>query len=146
MKDTNLFYQVEKNAALVFPDGSCVYGYGIGKSGLVQGEICFNTAITGYQEILTDPSYLGQIITFTFPHIGNIGSNFQDIEGNSIRARGLIIREPITSPSNYRSQENLNYWLEKNNFPSGFQILCWNCNFAKGSLGKCPHELNKMKN
>lgn len=119
MKDANIFYpsfyQTTKNAALVFPDGTCFYGYGIGKKGVTQGEICFNTAITGYQEILTDPSYLGQIITFTFPHIGNIGSNFQDIEGNSIRARGLIIREPITNPANYRSQEHLNDWLEKNN-------------------------------
>lgn len=119
MKDANIFYpsfyQTEKNAALVFADGTCFYGYGIGKKSVTRGEICFNTAITGYQEILTDPSYSGQIINFTFPHIGNIGTNFQDIEGNSVRACGLVIREPITNPSSYRSQENLNNWLEKNN-------------------------------
>ncbi len=115
MKEANIFYHKTKDAALIFADGSCFYGYGIGKKGTTNGEICFNTAITGYQEILTDPSYSGQIITFTFPHIGNVGTNFQDIEANSVRACGLVIREPITSPSNYRSQENLNSWLEKNN-------------------------------
>lgn len=115
MKDTNIFYQSNKNAALVFPDGSCFYGYGIGKKATTSGEICFNTAITGYQEILTDPSYLGQIITFTFPHIGNVGVNLSDIEANKVRAAGLIIREPITNPANYRSTEHLNSWLIKNN-------------------------------
>jgi carbamoyl-phosphate synthase small subunit len=119
MKDANIFYpsfyQAQKNAALVFADGTCFYGYGIGKKSVTRGEICFNTAITGYQEILTDPSYSGQIINFTFPHIGNIGTNFQDIESNMVRACGLIIREPITSASSYRAQENFNNWLEKNN-------------------------------
>lgn len=119
MKDANIFYpsffQAAKNAALIFSDGTCFYGYGIGKKSITTGEICFNTAITGYQEILTDPSYSGQIINFTFPHIGNIGTNFQDIEANSVRACGLVIREPITNPSNYRSQESLNNWLVKNN-------------------------------
>ncbi len=114
MKDTNNFYQSAKNAALIFPDGSFFYGYGIGKKALTQGEICFNTAITGYQEILTDPSYSGQIITFTFPHIGNVGTNDCDIESKKPKACGLIIREPITAPSNYRSQSHLNDWLEKN--------------------------------
>jgi carbamoyl-phosphate synthase small subunit len=114
MKDANVFYQQSKNAVLIFSDGTCFYGYGIGKKSISKGEICFNTAITGYQEILTDPSYLGQIITFTFPHIGNVGVNFKDIEANNVRACGLIIREPITSPANYRSQENLNSWLKKN--------------------------------
>ena len=103
-----------KNAALVFPDGSCFYGYGIGKKSTTQGEICFNTAITGYQEILTDPSYCGQIITFTFPHIGNVGTNSQDIESKTPKASGLIIREAITNPSNYRSESHLNDWLIKN--------------------------------
>ncbi len=107
------FYQTTKNAVLIFPDGTCFYGYGIGKKGSTKGEICFNTSITGYQEILTDPSYLGQIINFTFPHIGNVGSNNSDIEGNSIRACGLIIREPITKSSNYRAENNFNSWLEK---------------------------------
>ncbi len=101
-----------KNAILVFPDGAYFYGYGIGKKAIVTGEICFNTAITGYQEILTDPSYLGQIINFTFPHIGNIGTNDDDIEGKKPQARGLIVREDITNPSNYRSQKHFNKWLE----------------------------------
>ena len=114
MKDTNNFYQSSKNAALIFPDGSCFYGYGIGKKSITKGEICFNTAITGYQEILTDPSYSGQIINFTFPHIGNVGTNDSDIEAKSPRACGLIIREPITAPSNYRSESHLNDWLLKN--------------------------------
>ncbi len=115
MKDPNIFYQTPKNAALIFPDATCFYGYGIGKKGITTGEICFNTAITGYQEILTDPSYSGQIINFTFPHIGNIGTNSKDIEANLVRACGLVIREAITNPSNYRSQENLNSWLESHN-------------------------------
>ncbi len=119
MKDANIFYpnfyQKEKNAALVFPDGLCLYGYGVGKKSVTYGEICFNTAITGYQEIITDPSYSGQIINFTFPHIGNIGTNISDIEANSVRARGIVIREPITNPSNYRSQTEFNNWLIKNN-------------------------------
>jgi len=115
MKDANNFYLKEKDAALVFPDGTCFYGYGIGKKGVTKGEICFNTSITGYQEILTDPSYCGQIINFTFPHIGNIGINESDIEATSVKAAGLIIREPVTNPANYRSQTHLNDWLEKNN-------------------------------
>jgi carbamoyl-phosphate synthase small subunit len=115
MKDANNFYSRAKDAALIFPDGTCFYGYGIGKKGKAQGEICFNTSITGYQEILTDPSYCGQIITFTFPHIGNIGVNEKDIEAINVKAAGLIIREPITNPASYRSSSHLNSWLEKNN-------------------------------
>lgn len=115
MKDANIFYSQSKNAVLIFPDGTCFYGYGLGKKAITKGEICFNTSITGYQEILTDPSYSGQIINFTFPHIGNIGVNEKDIEANKVRAAGLIIREPITKPSNYRSDNHLNDWLENNN-------------------------------
>ena len=100
-----------KNAFLVFKDGSIFYGFGIGICGTVFGEICFNTSITGYQEILTDPSYAGQIITFTFPHIGNVGTNSSDIEGKKTMAKGLIISQQITNPSNYRSQQHLNDWL-----------------------------------
>ena len=103
-----------KNAALIFPNGEIIYGFGIGIKGKAIGEICFNTAITGYQEILTDPSYSGQIINFTFPHIGNVGVNDADIEAISPKAQGLIIRENITSPANYRSQSHLNDWLIKN--------------------------------
>jgi carbamoyl-phosphate synthase small subunit len=115
MKDSNNFYQLTKNAVLIFPNGSCFYGYGIGKKSITKGEICFNTAITGYQEILTDPSYSGQIINFTFPHIGNVGTNSKDIESKTPKACGLIIREPITQPSNYRAESHLNEWLVQNN-------------------------------
>ncbi|NOZ43054.1 MAG: glutamine-hydrolyzing carbamoyl-phosphate synthase small subunit [Alphaproteobacteria bacterium] len=97
-------------AALVLDDGSVFWGYGIGTVGKIVGEVCFNTAITGYQEILTDPSYAGQIITFTFPHIGNIGTNDNDLESSRPAARGLVIREDITVPSNYRSRNGLNNW------------------------------------
>jgi len=104
-----------KNACLVFKDGTIFYGFGIGVLGTVFGEICFNTSITGYQEILTDPSYAGQIITFTFPHIGNVGTNLSDIEGKKTMAKGLIINQPVTNPSNYRSQQHLNTWLISQN-------------------------------
>jgi carbamoyl-phosphate synthase small subunit len=100
------------DAALVLADGTVFFGKGIGKKGQsVAGELCFNTSITGYQEILTDPSYAGQIITFTFPHIGNVGTNGEDIESKTASARGLVTREPITPPSNFRSQGDFNAWL-----------------------------------
>lgn len=114
MKDANIFYQHTKNAALIFPDGTYFSGYGVGKKGVTKGEICFNTAITGYQEIITDPSYAGQIITFTFPHIGNVGTNSKDIEAQKVRACGIVVREAITDPASYRSQNSFNSWLEKN--------------------------------
>jgi carbamoyl-phosphate synthase small subunit len=100
-------------AALALADGSLFRGVGIGAEGTVVGEICFNTSLTGYQEILTDPSYAGQIITFTFPHIGNVGANAADIESLDPAARGLILRADITEPSNYRSLEHLDGWLKK---------------------------------
>lgn len=102
------------NAAVIFPNGEVLYGFGVGKKGKTTGEICFNTAITGYQEILTDPSYSGQIITFTFPHIGNVGVNLADIESVKPKVKGLIIREAITNPASYRAQNHLNDWLIKN--------------------------------
>jgi carbamoyl-phosphate synthase small subunit len=102
-------------AILAFPNGDVFYGTGIGKPGTTFGEICFNTSITGYQEILTDPSYSGQIITFTFPHIGNVGTNAEDIEAQTPLAKGLIVRADITNPSNYRSAQHFNEWLIKNN-------------------------------
>ena len=113
MKNANSFYQKSKDAVLIFADGSKFYGYGIGEEGLAIGEICFNTSITGYQEILTDPSYSGQIINFTFPHIGNVGANDEDIEAKKVRANGLIMREPITNSANYRANINFNEWLKK---------------------------------
>lgn len=113
MKNANSFYQKPKDAVIIFADGSKFYGYGVGQEGLAIGEICFNTSITGYQEILTDPSYSGQIINFTFPHIGNVGANDEDIEAKKIRANGLIIRESITNSANYRANNNFNEWLKK---------------------------------
>ena len=100
---------------LVLADGTIFWGYGVGASGATVGELCFNTSMTGYQEILTDPSYAGQIITFTFPHIGNVGTNAQDIETQRPAARGLVLRAAITAPSNWRANASLPTWLERNN-------------------------------
>jgi carbamoyl-phosphate synthase small subunit len=99
------------NAALVLADGSVFWGRGLGAAGSAVGEVCFNTSITGYQEILTDPSYAGQIITFTFPHIGNVGANPEDIETTTPAARGLVLRTAITEPANYRAAQSLDQWL-----------------------------------
>ncbi len=103
------------NAVLCLADGTFFFGKGVGKKGETSGEICFNTAITGYQEILTDPSYSGQIITFTFPHIGNVGCNHDDNEAKKVFTNGLVIREDITQDSNFRSKNHLNKWLISNN-------------------------------
>jgi carbamoyl-phosphate synthase small subunit len=99
------------NAALVLADGTLFWGRGLGATGTAVGEVCFNTAVTGYQEILTDPSYAGQIITFTFPHIGNVGANREDLEATTTAARGLILKAPITGPANFRATESLDTWL-----------------------------------
>jgi carbamoyl-phosphate synthase small subunit len=98
-------------ATLVLADGTVFHGHGIGIKGQVGGEVCFNTSMTGYQEIMTDPSYAGQMITFTFPHIGNVGANDEDNESAKIFATGIILRTNITAPSNYRSEVGLNDWL-----------------------------------
>jgi carbamoyl-phosphate synthase small subunit len=100
------------NAALVLADSTVFWGRGIGATGSAVGEVCFNTAMTGYQEILTDPSYAGQIITFTFPHIGNVGANREDIETTTPAARGLVVRTAPTEPSNYRAEQSLDSWLK----------------------------------
>ena len=102
------------NAALVLADATVFWGRGLGANGTAVGEVCFNTAITGYQEILTDPSYAGQIITFTFPHIGNVGANLEDIETTTPAVRGLVLRTPITAPANYRATQSLDTWLKHN--------------------------------
>jgi carbamoyl-phosphate synthase small subunit len=102
------------NAALVLADGTVFWGRGLGASGTAVGEVCFNTAITGYQEILTDPSYAGQIITFTFPHIGNVGANREDVETTTPAARGLVLRTATTAPANYRATQSLDTWLAQN--------------------------------
>jgi carbamoyl-phosphate synthase small subunit len=101
-----------KSAVLVFPDGTVIKAQGLGATGISTGELCFNTALTGYQEILTDPSYAGQIITFTFPHIGNVGINDDDMEAGDTAVGGCILRAPVTDPSNYRSMEHLSSWLK----------------------------------
>ncbi|MDX2027146.1 MAG: glutamine-hydrolyzing carbamoyl-phosphate synthase small subunit [Alphaproteobacteria bacterium] len=103
----------DATAVLVLSDGSVFWGKGLGASGSAVGEVCFNTSMTGYQEILTDPSYAGQIITFTFPHIGNIGANAEDIETITPAARGLVLRASITNSSNWRATEHLDTWLKK---------------------------------
>ncbi len=100
---------------IVLADGTVLWGRGFGTETSAVGEICFNTSLTGYQEILTDPSYAGQIITFTFPHIGNVGTNLEDIESLNPAARGLIVREDITDPSNFRSTAHLDAWLQSHN-------------------------------
>jgi carbamoyl-phosphate synthase small subunit len=103
-------------ALLVLADGTVIEGVGLGAVGDAAGEVCFNTAMTGYQEILTDPSYAGQIITFTFPHIGNVGVNDDDIETVNMAAasgtRGIVLHAGISSPSNYRSTRHLDAWLK----------------------------------
>jgi carbamoyl-phosphate synthase small subunit len=101
-------------AALALADGSICWGHGIGAAGTTVGELCFNTAMTGYQEIMTDPSYAGQIITFTFPHIGNVGANLEDIEATTPVARGLVLATDITAPANWRATRSFDDWLKSN--------------------------------
>ncbi len=104
---------------LVLADGMVIEGQGFGAEGDAVGEVCFNTAMTGYQEVLTDPSYAGQIVTFTFPHIGNVGTNDDDIETTNLAASaavlGCIVKAPVTVPANYRSAKHLDAWLKSRN-------------------------------
>src|SRR2546428_6484677 len=106
---------LKPTALLVLADGTVLEGFGLGAEGQAVGEVCFNTAMTGYEEILTDPSYAGQLITFTFPHIGNVGTNDEDIETVNMAAtpgaRGVILRAAITDPSNYRASRHLDQGL-----------------------------------
>jgi carbamoyl-phosphate synthase small subunit len=105
-------------AVLVLNDGSLFWGRGFGAHAeLRAGELCFNTGLTGYQETLTDPSYAGQIITFTFPHIGNVGANAEDQEATSIAALGLVVKQDITLPSNWRAAQHLDAWLRNQGIP-----------------------------
>jgi len=101
------------SAVLVLDDGSVLWGQGVGVTGTAIGEVCFNTSMTGYQEIITDPSYAGQIITFTFPHIGNIGANDEDVESLTPAARGVVLKASITDPSNFRALSHLDTWLKR---------------------------------
>ncbi|MEM9781671.1 MAG: glutamine-hydrolyzing carbamoyl-phosphate synthase small subunit [Pseudomonadota bacterium] len=104
---------MESTACIAFTDGSLIRGRGFGATGVAVGELCFNTAMTGYQEIMTDPSYAGQIITFTFPHIGNTGANAEDEEATEAHARGMVVRLDVTEPQNWRAAEHLDAWLRR---------------------------------
>ena len=110
--------QLKKNnfskGILVLENKKVFKGIGFGYQGTATGEVCFNTSITGYQEIISDPSYAGQIINFTFPHIGNVGTNNEDLESDKIWTKGVIFNSDITNPSNYRSLNHLDAWLKKN--------------------------------
>src|SRR5437016_854136 len=114
-QDTNGWTEPVATALLVLADGTVLEGSGLGATGHAVGEVCFNTAMTGYEEILTDPSYAGQIITFTFPHIGNVGTNEEDIETVNLAAtpgaRGVVLHTAITAPSSYRATRHLDQWL-----------------------------------
>jgi len=101
--------------ALVLGNGAILWGLGLGAEGRSLGEVCFNTSMSGYQEILMDPSYAGQIITFTFPHIGNVGTNDEDVEALQVHARGCVLRCDITQPSNYRAAQHLSDWMRAKN-------------------------------
>jgi carbamoyl-phosphate synthase small subunit len=109
MPDTTL-----ATGILVLADGTAIRGRGFGAEGVAVGEVCFNTAMTGYQEVMTDPSYAAQIIAFTFPHIGNVGVNPEDIEATNPHAVGCIVREDVTAPSNWRSAGGFDAWMKLN--------------------------------
>ncbi|HEY3641397.1 MAG TPA: carbamoyl-phosphate synthase domain-containing protein, partial [Xanthobacteraceae bacterium] len=115
-QDADDWSEPAATALLVLADGTVLEGIGFGAAGHAVGEVCFNTAMTGYQEILTDPSYAGQIITFTFPHIGNVGTNEEDIETVNMAAtpgaRGVVLHTAITPPSSYRATRHLDQWLK----------------------------------
>jgi carbamoyl-phosphate synthase small subunit len=98
---------------VVFADGRTIWGQGFGAEAEAVGELCFNTAMTGYQEVMTDPSYAKQVIAFTFPHIGNVGANDEDVEAVEAHALGCLVRDPVTAPSNYRAGEDFTSWMKK---------------------------------
>ena len=104
--------KIDSNAILVLQNGKFFKGIGLGYEGTATGEVCFNTSITGYQEIISDPSYAEQIINFTFPHVGNVGSNKEDHESDKVWTKGVIVNTEITDPSNYRSLKHLDQWLK----------------------------------
>ena len=114
MADANPFdAPAGATGVLVLASGDVIWGRGFGAEGEAVGEVCFHTAMTGYQEIMTDPSFAGQMICFTFPHIGNVGANPDDIEADDPHALGMIVREDVTEPSNFRSAEHLDSWMKK---------------------------------
>src|SRR5882724_9741570 len=120
-------------ALLVLADGTVIEGQGFGAEGEAVGEVCFNTAMTGYQEVLTDPSSAGQIITFTFPHIGNVGTDEDDIETTNLAAtsgvRGCVVKAAVTDPANYRSHRHFSQWLK-----------------ARGIVGLCGIDTRALTN
>jgi len=105
---------INSTAILILENGTYFNGFGLGYEGSATGEVCFNTSISGYQEIISDPSYAEQIINFTFPHIGNVGTNKEDQESDEVWTKGIILNSEITDPSNYRSLKNFDLWLKKN--------------------------------
>lgn len=110
---TTVHSTAKPTACLALADGTIFYGKGFGATGTTTAELCFNTAMTGYQEIMTDPSYAGQVVTFTFPHIGNTGVNAEDDETADPVAAGMVVKWDPTDPSNWRTQDELSPWLEK---------------------------------
>jgi carbamoyl-phosphate synthase small subunit len=106
--------KINSTAILILENGTCFKGFGLGYEGEATGEVCFNTSVTGYQEIISDPSYADQIINFTFPHVGNVGTNKDDQESDKIWTKGIILNSEISDPSNYRSLRNFDLWLKKN--------------------------------
>ncbi|MCB1531544.1 MAG: glutamine-hydrolyzing carbamoyl-phosphate synthase small subunit [Alphaproteobacteria bacterium] len=114
---TNTKQPQNATAVIVLANGTVIWGKGFGAEKQSVGEICFNTSLTGYQEVLTDPSYAGQIITFTFPHIGNVGTNPEDMETTNPASRGLIVREDVTEPANWRATKHLDEWLKSCDLP-----------------------------
>ena len=129
--------------AIALADGTVYLGQGAGRIGSAVGELCFNTSITGYQEILTDPSYAGQVVLFTFPHIGNVGSNSEDHEDSSApaanAARGAVFRQPITPPSNWRSDDHFDSWLARRNIigVSGIDTRALTRHIREHGMQKC---------
>ncbi|MCX8135248.1 MAG: glutamine-hydrolyzing carbamoyl-phosphate synthase small subunit [Roseococcus sp.] len=118
-KDTPMAHAVPQGAtaALVLEDGAVFWGRGFGAHGRQVAEICFNTGMTGYQETLTDPSYAAQIITFTFPHIGNVGTNAEDMEAATPACRGLVVKQEVTEPASWRATSHLDTWLKRHGIP-----------------------------
>ena len=114
---TNSIPSKKPTACLALADGTLFFGKGFGATGETTAELCFNTSITGYQEILTDPSYASQIVTFTFPHIGNVGTNGKDYETVTPAALGMITRQQVTDPASWRADSGLDEWLVKHNLP-----------------------------
>ena len=110
----NNLKKINCTAILILENGKIFKGFGLGYQGSATGEVCFNTSITGYQEIISDPSYAEQIINFTFPHVGNVGTNKEDHESDKVWTKGVIFNTEITDPSNYRSLKHLDLWLKKN--------------------------------